>query len=199
MITHLYVTTIFFRALTPYSPWCSLLRYGGGMARSGSRRLPRPLRPLAMAVFAQLASAAALPAMHSAGSRRSVAAAALHRPGCCRRHAAAGSRRCIADPSSSRCSAASGGTRSHHSARRWRRIAPLLTCSPGGSKTPSPAPQRMKMSSPNAAATRQAHRPAPTLGLGHAGSTLVSLLCPASTVHDARTRTTPDKGAKLGL
>ena len=132
------------------------------------RHTHRPLQPLSLHRLGRTARAASLLVTQSPASTRYVAAAALHRPGCCRWHAAAGSRRCIADPSSSRCSAASGGTRNRHSARRWRRCAPLLTCSPGGSKTPSPAPQRMKMSSPNAAATRQAHRPGPTLGLGHA-------------------------------
>ena len=163
------------------------------------RHTCRPLEPLSLHRLDRTAQAASLLVTQSQASTRYVAAAALHRPGCCRWHAAAASRRCIAHPSSSRCSAASSGARSRHPARRWRRIAPLLTCSPGGSKTPSPAPQRMKMSSPNAASTRQAHRPGPTLGLGHAGSTLVSLVCPVSTVHEARLTEASDKGPRLGL
>ena len=132
------------------------------------RHTHRPLEPLSLHRLGRTARAASLLVTQSPASTSYVAAAALHRPGCCRWHAAAASRRCIAHPSSSRCSAASGGARSRHPARRWRRIAPLLTCSPGGSKTPSPAPQRMKMSAQNVAATRRASRPASVLGLGHA-------------------------------
>ena len=62
----------------------------------------------------------------------------------------AGGRRGI-DPTAD-CQLLTGG--------RWRRIAPLLTCSPGGSKTPSPAAQRMHMSAQNTAPTRQARRSA---------------------------------------
>ena len=57
------------------------------------RRRQRHLQPLAMAVIAQAAPVAALPAIHLPESRSSVAAAALHRPRCCRWHAAAASRR----------------------------------------------------------------------------------------------------------
>ena len=81
MTTDPYVTTTFFQALTLNSPLCSLLHDSGGMTERMSRTpLAAPLLPLAMAVLAQVALAAALPALHLPESRSSVTAAALHRP-----------------------------------------------------------------------------------------------------------------------
>ena len=80
MTTDPYVTTTFFQALALNSPLCSLLHDSGGMTERMYRRHQRHLQPLAMAVLAQVAPAAALPAIHLPESRSSVAAAALHRP-----------------------------------------------------------------------------------------------------------------------